>query len=74
MVDKMEELDVLGHLGMLVAFSSAFAPSVVICASIHVHPDDCNELTKRVTADPQFLDHWNLLITCIGTECEDWLS
>lgn len=29
---------------------------------------------SSVTADPQFLSHWNLLITCIGTECEDLLS
>lgn len=62
------------HLGMLVALSSGFALSVAICASIHTHPDDCNEFTKRVSADPQFLDRWNLLITCIGTECEHWLS
>lgn len=74
MVDKMEELEALLHLGMLVASSSAFALSVVICASIHVRPDDCNELTQRVTADPRFLDHWKLLITCISTECEDRLS
>lgn len=59
---------------MLAAFSSAFALSVVTCASNHIHPNDCNELTKRVTADPQFLDRCNLLITCIGTEYEDCMQ
>lgn len=59
---------------MLTAFSSAFAPLVVTRASNHICPDDCNELPKRVTADPQFLDHCNLSITCIGIDYEDWLS
>lgn len=48
------------HLGMLEAFSSAFAPSVVICASIHVHPDDCNELSycrPSVLKPPEFINH-----------------
>lgn len=34
LADKMEELEVLPHLGMLVVFSSAFVLSVPLCMSI----------------------------------------
>lgn len=44
------------------------------CASMHVHLDGCDELSVRAIADPQFLHHWQILITCIRAECRDQLS